>query len=66
MYTYMGKKLNEHFIPPKTVSMARFEFYKRTQLPDENAHQFMVELQRLANDCQLVGLLDSMHNSSEG
>lgn len=59
-YADMITRLNEHFLPRKTVWMARFEYQKRTQLPDENAHQFMAELQRLANDCKFGTLLESM------
>lgn len=59
-YHDIVKKLTDHFLPQKTVWMARYEFQRRVQLPDEKAHQFMAELQRLAADCKFSVLLDSM------
>lgn len=59
-YADLVKRLTDHFLPQKTVWMARYEFQHRVQLPDESAHQFMAELQRLAADCKFLTLLDSM------
>ena len=60
IFSELMAKLTKHFVPGKTVWTARFEFHRRTQGPDESANNYMAALQRLANECKFLTLLDSM------
>lgn len=53
-------KLNGHFIGKPNVTMERFRFNKRDQLPGESVQDFLAALRQLARYCDFENWLDRL------
>ena len=52
--------LRDHYCPPPSVTVQRYNFNSRTQKEGETVSQFVAELRRLSEHCDFKATLDDM------
>eukprot|EP00731_Ephydatia_muelleri_P000099 Em0001g99a len=59
-FSELVKLVRDHYCPPPSVTVQRYNFNSRTQKEGETVSQFVAELRRLSEHCDFKATLDDM------
>ena len=59
-FSELVKLVRDHYCPPPSVTVQRYNFNLRTQKEGETVSQFVAELRRLSEHCDFKATLDDM------